>query len=291
MSIVRPPLPGCERLEAIGLDALDAAAALRRRFDSKYLVARDALEELIGRLAPTHRMLEIDGRRDFEYRTTYFDTDELAAFRDHLQGRRRRLKVRVRQYVDTAGHCFFELKLRGARGCSVKRRMPHDPRLRRHLTAESLGALERWVSDAYGRPAPAPLAPRLDVSYRRATFVAPDRGERLTVDLDVHMAAAGAPGEARLDPELAIVEIKSPRGFALAAQELHALGARPLQTMSKYCVGIVLAHGRSRGNALLPVLRHCVGPSETAPVGSAENQRRAGGRGPGSAPVSYAASR
>jgi hypothetical protein len=88
-------LPGAERLEPIGLDALDAAAALRRRFDTKYLLPRDALGELLERLRPTHRVLEIDALRGFRYRTTYFDTNGLATFRDHAQGRRRRVKARA----------------------------------------------------------------------------------------------------------------------------------------------------------------------------------------------------
>jgi hypothetical protein len=69
-----PPLQATDGLAAIGLDELDAVAALRRSFDAKYLLSRDALPELLERLAPTHRVLEIEGGRAFEYRTTYFDT-------------------------------------------------------------------------------------------------------------------------------------------------------------------------------------------------------------------------
>jgi VTC domain len=256
-SVRRPLLPAGERLEPIGLEALDAAAALRRRFDTKYLLPRHALDALVTRLEPTHRVLEIHGLRDFEYRTTYFDTGDLAAFRDHLKGRRRRLKVRVRRYVESRG-CFFEVKLRGPREATVKRRVRHDPASPRCLDAASLSALDRWVREAYGRRAPAGLAPALEVAYRRVSLVAPARGERLTVDLGVRMWAPGGHG-GRLDPELCVVESKSPRGFGLAARELTALRARPLQMMSKYCVGVLLAHGPSRGNALLPVLRHCEG--------------------------------
>jgi VTC domain len=185
---VRPrPLPEAERLEPIGLESLDATAALRRRFDAKYLLSRVAVVELLGRLEQTHRVLDIDGLRDFEYRTTYFDTRELRAFRDHMQGRRRRLKTRVRHYAQT-GACFFELKLRGPRESTIKRRLPHAVGLRHPLTPESLATLERWLREAYGRPAPSPLAPALDVAFRRTTLVAPERGERLTIDVDLLVA-------------------------------------------------------------------------------------------------------
>jgi VTC domain len=258
VSVPRRSLPGAERLEPIGLQTLDASVALRRRFDTKYLLSYNVVSDLLGRLRPTHRILELDGLRHFDYRTTYFDTEELAAFRDHMQGRRRRLKVRLRHYVDT-GDFFLELKLRGARGCTLKRRAPHNPRLRRSLGDHGRAALERWVRDAYARPAPSPLAPVLDVAYGRSTLAFPERGERLTIDLDLRMWAAGADGWGRLDPGFVIVETKSSTGPALAGRELRALGARPLDRMSKYCVGVVLALGRARGNALLPVIRHCAG--------------------------------
>lgn len=258
MSAPLRPLPAVEHLEPIGLAALDAAAALQRRFDTKYLLPRDEVSELLGRLQPTHQVLEANGLRQFDYRTTYFDTEELGAFRDHLQGRRRRLKVRVRHYLDT-GDCFFELKFRGARDCTMKRRAPHDPRRPRSLGTDSLAVLERWVQDAYGRPAPGPLVPVLEVTYTRATLVSPEHGERLTIDLDLRMWPTGADGWGRLDPDLAIVETKSAHGPTLAGRRLRALGARPLNGMSKYCLGVVLTLGRARGNTLLPVMRHCAG--------------------------------
>lgn len=254
----RPSLPGAERLDPVGLETLDAAAALRRRFDTKYLLPRAAVSELLSHLEPTHRILELNGLRGFDYRTTYFDTEELGAFRDHLQGRRRRLKVRVRHYLDT-GDCFLELKFRGARDCTMKRRAPHDPRLPRSLGTDSLDVLERWVQDAYGRPAPGPLAPVLEVAYTRATLVSAEHGERLTIDLDLRMWPTGVDGWGRLDPDLAIVETKSAHGPTLAGHRLRSLGARPLERMSKYCLGVVLTLGRARGNALLPVMRHCAG--------------------------------
>jgi hypothetical protein len=206
---VRPrPLPEAERLEPIGLESLDATAALRRRFDIKYLLSREAVVELLSRLEQTHRVLDIDGLRDFEYRTTYFDTPELGAFRDHIQGRRRRLKARVRHYAET-GACFFELKLRGPRESTIKRRLPHAVGLHHQLTPESLATLEQWVRDAYGRPAPSPLAPTLDVAFRRTTLVAPERGERLT---SASTSACRRP---------------APRGGAVSTQSSPSLRASP----------------------------------------------------------------
>jgi VTC domain len=269
----RLQLPGAEELQPVGLEALDAAAALRRRFDVKYLMPCDAVAELLERLRPTHRVLEIDGLRTFEYRTMYFDTRELATFRDHVQGRRRRLKARVRRYVES-GACFFELKLRGPRNCTVKRRLAHDPAMADSLTAESVAALHGWVQAAYDRPPPAPLGPVLEVDFRRTTLVALDRGERLTIDIHIGMRTTSGEGSGHLDRDFALIESKSARGLALTTRELNLLGARRLEGMSKYCLGVVLALGRGRGNALLPVLRHCTGYSRPTRSPMVRHSRR-----------------
>jgi hypothetical protein len=62
-----------------------------------------------------------------------------------------------------------------------------------------------------------------------------------------------------LDTGLAVMESKSARGLALAARELHALGARRQQTMSEYCLSVLLVQARPRqraaaGAAALPSL-------------------------------------
>ena len=66
-----------EAFPAIGLERLDAGAALRDRVDVKYVIPLAAFAALADRLLATHTALEIDGRRAFAYRSTYFDTPEL----------------------------------------------------------------------------------------------------------------------------------------------------------------------------------------------------------------------
>ena len=99
----------------------------------------DTFTALAAELRASHRVLEIDGRREFTYRTTYFDTPDLRVFRDHQQRRRRRYKARSREYVDS-GARMFEVKLKGARGRTVKHRMPYD---RDGLSAPALAFLRR----------------------------------------------------------------------------------------------------------------------------------------------------
>ena len=247
---MRPsPSRVAEAFPAIGLDRLDADAALRRRVDVKYVVPLTAFAALAGHLLATHAALEIDGHRAFAYRSRYFDTPDLRIFRDHMQRRRRRYKCRSREYQDS-GTYAFEVKLKGFRGMTVKHRIPHDG----HELSETAAAFLRdCLHSAYGRAPDAGLRPALDATYPRVTLAAPELGERVTCDFD--LAFAG-PGEAagRLEPGIAIVESKSAGGDARADRVLRELGHRAEPGCSKYCLGIALTRPVP-GNPLRPLLR------------------------------------
>ena len=111
-------------VEPIGLDELIELAELQTRVDRKYFVPADVFRRMIGELAGELRVLDIDGRRTFGYESVYFDTPELTTYRAHVQRRRQRFKARTRTYTDS-GLCMFEVKLTGARGETVKQRVPH----------------------------------------------------------------------------------------------------------------------------------------------------------------------
>lgn len=240
------PIGTLGALAPIGLDALNAHAALQDRLDVKYVVARAQLDELLARLATTHLALEIDGRRAFGYRTTYYDTADLLTFREHVQRRRRRFKCRKRCYVDS-GRSIFEVKLKGARGRTVKHAMPSSPGSA--LTGAESAFLDARLREAYGRCSPGELAPTLTAGCRRATIVAPQLGERLTCDVDLDF------GGAQLDPGFAILECKSARGQSLADRALRDMGVRPVERCSKYLLGMALTTGGLRDNDLRPLLR------------------------------------
>ncbi len=222
MSALQDALAACA---PIGLEALDAAAALRTRSDSKHVLTTDALADVIRALAPTHRALEIDGRRTFAYDTIYFDTPDLLTARAHVQGRRRRFKCRTRLYVDT-GSCAFEVKVKGGRGETVKHRLDYEAAAHGTMTRSACAFLAGHAADV-GR-----LAPSLRTTYRRLTLVA--EGERLTADLD--LVLGGVP----IRPGHVVVEAKSATGDGPAAAALRAAGSRPV-ALSKYVLGVGLS--------------------------------------------------
>jgi hypothetical protein len=256
--------PGIERFAGIDLEAVERAAALHDRVDVKYLVPLAAFEAVANRLLDTHVVLESDGRRAFAYRTTYFDTVALDAYREHLQRRRRRYKCRSREYVDS-GLCAFEVKLKGERGRTVKHRMAYERARRDELSAPALAFVRECIEQAYGRRPDADLRPALAVAYTRVTLVAPELAERFTCDFDlVFSAPDGTSG--RLHDGTVILESKSVRGGALAERVLRELGARPEPVCSKYCLGVGYTHAHVTRNRLLPVLRRHFVPAPPSAV-------------------------
>ncbi|MDN5745741.1 MAG: hypothetical protein L0H31_11535, partial [Nocardioidaceae bacterium] len=95
----------------------------------------------------------------------------------------------------------------------------------------------------------APLHACLTTSYHRATFVDPDEGARLTVDVDLHFQGGRT---RRNGPDRILLESKS-TGSAAVDRALASNGIRPM-SLSKYCVGLAMTRPElavNRWNALL----------------------------------------
>ena len=222
----------------IGLKELNALAELQTRVDRKYFVPAELFHQLIARLADEMQVLEIDGRRTFGYESFYFDTPQLSTYRAHLQRRRQRFKARTRTYTDT-GLCMFEVKLTGARGETVKQRVPHPQELRAELTDDALNHLGSTLRDAYHQDLPAGLRPTLVTSYRRTTFVSSTGEARLTCD--VGLVCGDVEHEVRDTGTHVLVESKSAGRGSAPDRILRELGVRPAK-VSKYCVAVAALH-------------------------------------------------
>lgn len=244
-------------LPAVGLDRMNQRAALMTRTDRKYFIDADRCARLLGDLTPDLAVLEIDGARLMRYRSTYFDTEDLWTYRAHLQGRRRRYKVRLRTYVDTGAH-FLEVKHKGHRAVTEKSRVQYVGRLAAHHPPVLGGPGHRYVStvvhDAYGLGLPGHLRATVTTANRRATLLLPD-ASRMTVDVDLRLIdRRGSAGTAVLRPGFAMVETKSIGGMSAADQALRALGVRPVK-ISKYCAAVGLHRPDLPSNPWCRVLR------------------------------------
>lgn len=223
-------------------------AELQVRTDRKYLVAPAALRRLGGELD----VLDIGGRRSFDYESRYFDTPGLQTYHEHAGGRPDRFKVRTRSYLDSA-ETMFEVKLAGADGSTAKRRAPHAFDARDRVTAGAWRHLSATL-EAAGRRLPSTLVGACTIAYRRTTFVARDGSARITCDHDL-VCTHGA-GAVRALADHVLVEVKSPGGPSRIDRALAGPGVEPV-SMSKYCVGLALLHPELPSgpwDALLPAL-------------------------------------
>jgi hypothetical protein len=220
-------------LPSVDLRTLDAGAALLTRIDRKYVVPIATFEQLLDGLDGQWRALDIDGRRLFGYTSTYFDTLDLATYRAHLQGRRRRFKVRVRHYVDS-GECLLEVKRKGLRGVTVKERTAHQAWRQFELGPDG----HAFVADVLRGHATFPdteLAPVVTTSNRRATLAHLGSRSRLTVDVDLRCGWGGR--AALLRDGFVVLESKVGGHASEVDRLLRGLGERPV-TISKYCLGV-----------------------------------------------------
>ncbi|EST29960.1 polyphosphate polymerase domain-containing protein [Streptomyces roseochromogenus] len=224
---------GLSALRGATLAEVDAVAALQHRTDRKYLVPLDRARDLVARLADSHHVLDLAGRRTTSYLTTYFDTAQLGAWRAHVQGRRRRWKVRTRLYAEDA-LCRVEVKTKDGRGATVK----HALRIPGHAYGQLDDSAAEFVDGVLHRAdipvTTAALSPAAEVRYVRAAFADLDHGTRVTLDggLTCHYEDRTA----GLDPGHVLVETKGGIRPAPADRLLLNLGARPV-SLSKYIVG------------------------------------------------------
>ncbi|GGU75315.1 VTC domain-containing protein [Streptomyces filipinensis] len=224
---------GLENLRGATLAEVDAAAALQHRVDRKYLVPLDRARRLIARLSDSHHVLDLGGRRTTSYLSTYFDTEQLGSWRAHVQGRRRRWKVRTRLYAED-GLCRAEVKTKDGRGATVKHALKVPAAEYGELTAQVTEFVDR-VLDRAGVPVTAKeLSAAAEVRYVRATLADLDHGSRVT--LDGTLSCHRDDRTAALDPGHVLIETKGGAQPASADRLLLGMGVRPV-SLSKYIVG------------------------------------------------------
>jgi hypothetical protein len=238
----------------ISLEDLDARAAMRRRVDTKYVVSRKALVDVLERAADDYRVLEIDRRRAFTYESVYFDTPDLRSFAEHVDDVRPRFKSRSRLYRET-GACFFEVKVKDDADTTRKRQCAYDPADHGRVTDEALRFLDETLGELARQRAPEDLAATLATRYRRVTLAAREGGERVTVDLDVAMESMDD-REVALREDLALVETKTDGETGVVDALLSSTGCEPT-SISKYRLGVGLLLAADPEAARLERLWRC----------------------------------
>lgn len=221
--------------EGVSLADLNARASLASRHERKYVVHAEVLDRLLADWRRHFDVLEIDGKTAFRYRSLYFDGEGYRSFHDHHQGRRIRCKVRTRHYVDVDEH-YLEVKLKGARGRTLKSRIAYRPGPCPTLDACAMEEIGRTYFEVYRRPWEGALQPSIQVNYTRTTLVAKQGGMRVTLDRNLEFIAGSATYS--VDPGRIIVETKSEGRSAVAARTLRGVNLHRVSRCSKYCIGL-----------------------------------------------------
>ena len=206
----------------------------------KLITTLDRLRLLLEMAQSDYYIQEIDGERNMEYDTTYFDTQAFDMYRQHQYGHANRQKIRFRTYVSSHLQ-FMEVKTKNNHGRTKKKRIEvTDMSL---MDAEKRMFLEKHLH--YGVDT---LQPAINNHFRRITLVNRGKTERLTIDSDLrfHNLVSGIDKDMG---DLVIIELKRDgQVFSPVLEMLRQLRIHP-HGFSKYCMGSALT------NPQLPVNR------------------------------------
>lgn len=213
-------------------------AQLMNRVDTKFVVPKADLPALLADLQQAFTILEIDGRRLFQYESTYFDTPEFEFYHQHHRGSLNRYKVRFREYRDTQTR-YLEVKFKNNKKRTEKNRI-----LISNFEIFDINNYTDYLQDL-GVPTCSNLVPKLVNRYERIALASEVRAERLTIDINLENSPAASEGSLALGP-LAILELKQAKlnRNSIAYQALRDLQLRP-RSFSKYCMGLALTGSSS----------------------------------------------
>ncbi len=162
-----------EKFAPITLDEMKGIK-LMNRMDTKFVTTLSKLKKLLELAQGEYRIQEIDGQRNMEYDTTYFDTTTYDMYYQHQFGHTNRQKIRFRTYV-SSNLQFMEVKTKNNHGRTKKKRIEvTDMDLKDTTKCDFLSSHLRYGVDT--------LMPTLNNHFSRLTLVNKAKTERLTID-------------------------------------------------------------------------------------------------------------
>ncbi len=229
----------------VSLEEIDEVK-LMNRIDRKYWFHISKLNELLEKVTPFYDILEINGKRLMEYKSTYFDTADNFMYIKHHNRKLNRYKVRRRTYL-TTNDDFFEIKLKTNKKRTIKKRIATEFNGADFLEKEIVFLNEKtpFRSDE--------LANSLNNHFFRITLIHKNKLDRCTVDIQPKFW--NSKGKVRFD-NLVVFELK--RGRSLKSSTMVSL-LRQMKIrqrgLSKYCTGRAFLEPELKRNAFKPRLR------------------------------------
>ena len=226
--------------ETITLEEMKSVK-LMNRTDTKFVTNTSKLYQLLKMAQQDYYVQVIDGERNLDYDTTYFDTTAFDMYNMHQSGHLNRQKIRFRTYC--INHLqFMEVKTKNNHGRTKKKRIEvsdmdlNDEEKRQFLHKHLRYEVEK-------------LQPVLSNHFSRVTLVNKGMTERLTIDtgLNFHNVLNGSDKDMG---QLVVIELK--RDGLVHSPVLQMLRQLRIQPhgFSKYCMGSALT-----GQDHLPVNR------------------------------------
>ena len=217
------------------------------RTDTKFVFHVHRLAHLLDALRYDYNVLEIRGARSSQYQTVYFDTPGFQFYLQHHAGKRNRMKIRSRRYLDT-DQSFLEVKFKTNSNRTRKQRVETDSLITHYENRSAAwNALGPEVSAAT-------LEAKLWNDFTRITLVNLQRRERVTIDVDLEFQSNHATA---MFPRLVIVEVKQPRldRRSVVMRTLEGRGLYPM-SFSKYCIGVATLYPHIKHNNFKPTLQY-----------------------------------
>jgi len=214
--------------EPISLEQMGASVRLMSRIDNKYVIPAKFLKELLLQIKDQYYAFEIGGKRAHEYKTLYYDTDDLLLYKKHHQGKLNRYKIRERTYVDSE-LSYFEIKFKNNKNDTIKNRIKIT-----QINDKIEGDTKDFLHTISGLDGEL-FKPKLWVLYHRITLVSKAMNERATIDLGLTFDNLNN----RIDySDLVVIEAKRDKSLKTTPM-LLALKENKLREggFSKYCFG------------------------------------------------------
>ena len=223
-------LQACEGFSPISLVEVDSVK-LQDRFDRKFVFNLQLLPGILHQAHKDYRILMINGKRVFDYKTQYYDTPGFEMYLDHHNRKLNRFKVRKREYLTTR-QVFFEIKFKTNKGRTRKKRIEIN-NAKLPLRKKARNFLKKHTPYDHKN-----LEPKVLNLFSRITLVNKSSAERVTIDLDLKYQLNGS--DVNL-PFITIVEIKQGKSSGISKLEriLRDNNITPFK-ISKYCIGSML---------------------------------------------------
>lgn len=229
-----------DKFDPISLAEMDRVE-LQNRTDTKFVFEYELLPNILDQITEYYSILEINEKRSNNYKTLYYDTENLTSYHEHHNGKTNRVKVRFRNYIESKLH-FLEVKFKNNKSRTIKSRT-QVAQIETDLSLESKNFIKE--NSFYN---PDNLVPVLWNSFTRLTFVHKVMNERLTIDLNLAFQLFNSDNEESVS-HVVVAEVKQEK-FNLKSDFMKVLRSFHIRksSMSKYCIGTALLNKSIKSN-------------------------------------------